>query len=144
MNAPRQQPRIRQTAVPRKSRRRASCPHCGGLDAYDCRRLKGAPRFRCKGCKKDFSITAGTLFASAKLPLRRYLAAIAIFTNEVKGRSALALSCDLCVSYKCAFVLLHKLREAMADELKGRVIGGDGKETEVGGGYFGGIRSRLT
>jgi hypothetical protein len=61
----------------------------------------------CKGCKKDFSITAGTLFASAKLPLRCYLAAIAIFTNEVKGKSALALSRDLCVSYKCAFVLLH-------------------------------------
>jgi transposase-like protein len=46
--------------------------HCGSLDAYDCRRLKGAPRFRCKGCKKDFSITAGTSFASAKLPLRCY------------------------------------------------------------------------
>ena len=61
--------------------------------------FKGAPRFRCKGCKKDFSITAGTLFASHKLPLRCYLAAIAIFCNEVKGKSALALSRDLCVSY---------------------------------------------
>jgi transposase-like protein len=114
------------------------CPHCGSLDAYDCRRLKGAPRFRCKGCKKDFTITAGTLFASAKLPLRCYLAAIAIFCNEVKGKSALALSRDLNVSYKCAFVLLHKLREAMAEEMKGRMIGGDGKEAEVDGGYFGG------
>jgi hypothetical protein len=50
----------------------------------------------------------------------------------------LALSRDLCVSYKCAFVLLHKLREAMADELKGRVVGGEGKTAEVDGGYFGG------
>ena len=50
------------------------CPRCGSLDAYDCRRFKGAPRFRCKGCKKDFSITAGT-FASHKLPLRCYFAA---------------------------------------------------------------------
>ena len=114
------------------------CPHCGSLDAYDCRRFKGAPRFRCKGCKKDFSITNGTLFASHKLPLRCYLAAIAIFCNEVKGKSALALSRDLCVSYKCAFVLLHKLREAMAEELKGRVVGGEGKTAEVDGGYFGG------
>jgi transposase-like protein len=97
------------------------CPHCGSVDAYDRRRFKGAPRFRCKGCKKDFSITAGTLFASHKLPLRCYLAAIAIFCNEVKGKSALALSRDLCVSYKCAFVLLHKLREAMAEEMRGRV-----------------------
>lgn len=114
------------------------CSHCGGTDAYDCRRLKGAPRFRCRACKKDFTITSGTLFASHKLPLRCYLAAIAIFCNEVKGKSALALSRDLCVSYKCAFVLLHKLREAMAEEMKGRIIGGEGKEAEVDGGYFGG------
>lgn len=114
------------------------CPHCGGTDAYDCRRLKGAPRFRCRACVKDFSITSGTLFASHKLPLRCYLAAIAIFCNEVKGKSALALSRDLNVSYKCAFVLLHKLREAMATELKGRKIGGAGKVAEVDSGYFGG------
>jgi len=114
------------------------CLHCGGVDAYDCRRLKGAPRFRCRACKKDFTITSGTLFASHKLPIRAYLAAIAIFCNEVKGKSALALSRDLCVSYKCAFVLLHKLREAMAAELKGHMIGGEGKVAEVDGGYFGG------
>jgi transposase-like protein len=114
------------------------CPHCGGIDAYDCRRLKGAPRFRCRACAKDFTITSATLFASHKLPLRCYLAAIAIFCNEVKGKSALALSRDLNVSYKCAFVLLHKLREAMAAELKGRVIGGEGKIAEVDSGYFGG------
>ncbi len=114
------------------------CPHCGGVDAYDCRRPNGAPRFRCRACGKDFSITSGTLFASHKLPLRMYLAAIAIFCNEVKGKSALALSRDLGVSYKGAFVLFHKLREAMADELKDRMIGGEGKVAEVDGGYFGG------
>jgi transposase-like protein len=114
------------------------CPSCGGLNAYDCRRTKGAPRFRCRACRKDFSITSGTLFASHKLPLRGYLAAIAIFCNEVKGKSALALSRDLSVSYKAAFVLLHKLREAMAEELRGRVVGGEGKVAEVDGGYFGG------
>ena len=114
------------------------CPHCGGIDAYDCRRLKGAPRFRCRACGKDFSITSGTLFASHKLPLRAYLAAIAIFVNEVKGKSALALSRDLNVSYKCAFVLLHKLREAMAEDLKGRTVGGNGKVAEVDAAYFGG------
>lgn len=114
------------------------CPACGGVDAYDCRRPNGAPRFRCKACKKDFSITSGTLFASHKLPLRGYLAAIAIFCNEVKGKSMLALSRDLGLSYKAAFVICHKLREAMAEELKGRVIGGEGKVAEVDGGYFGG------
>ena len=114
------------------------CPHCGGLDAYDCRRPNGAARFRCRACKKDFSITAGTLFASHKMPLKTYLAAIAIFMNEVKGKSMLALSRDLCVSYKTAFVLAHKLREAMAVELKGRTIGGEGKVAEVDAGWFGG------
>ena len=114
------------------------CPNCGSLNAYECRRPNGALRFRCRGCKKDFTITSGTLFASHKLPLRGYLAAIAIFCNEVKGKSALALSRDLGVSYKCAFVLLHKLREAMAEELKGRIVGGEGKVAEVDGGYFGG------
>jgi len=43
----------------------------------------------------DFTLTSGTLFASHKLPLRCYLAAIAIFCNEVKGKPALALSRDL-------------------------------------------------
>ena len=56
----------------------------------------------------------------------------------MKGKSALALSRDLGVTYKAAFVLLHKLREAMAEELKGRVVGGEGKVAEVDGGYFGG------
>ena len=76
------------------------CPHCGGLDAYEARRPNGALRFRCRACRKDFTITSSTLFASHKLPLRGYLASIAIFCNEVKGKSALALSRDLGTSYK--------------------------------------------
>src|SRR5205085_6541020 len=70
----------------------AVCVHCGGVDAYDCRRSNSSPRFRCRACKKDFSITSGTLFASHKLSLKGYLGAIAIFCNEVKGKSALAMS----------------------------------------------------
>ncbi len=50
----------------------------------------------------------------------------------------LALSRDLCLSYKAAFVLCHKMREAMALELKGRTIGGEGKVAETDGAYFGG------
>jgi transposase-like protein len=115
-----------------------ACPHCGGVDAYDCRRPTGAPRFRCRACAKDFSVTSGTLFASHKLPLRIYLAAICLFANEVKGKSALAMSRELGTSYKASFVLLHKLREAMAEEMKGRVVGGEGEEVEIDGGYFGG------
>lgn len=114
------------------------CPHCGGLDAYEARRPNGSLRFRCRACKADFTLTSGTLFASHKLPLKGYLAAIAIFCNEVKGKSMLALSRDLGTSYKSAFVLAHKLREAMAEEMKGRTIGGNGKVAEIDAGYFGG------
>jgi transposase-like protein len=114
------------------------CPACGGLDAYEFRRAKGALRFECRACRKEFSITSGTLFASHKLPLRMYLAAIAIFCNEVKGKSMLAMSRDLGLSYKAAFVLGHKMREAMAAEMRGRTLGGEGKTAEVDGAYFGG------
>ena len=116
------------------------CPQCGCLDAYDCRRPNGAPRWRCKAkeCRADFSLTSGTLFASHKMPLQMYLLAICIFVNEVKGKSMLALSRDLGVDYKTAFVLAHKLREAMAEEMKGRVVGGEGREAEIDAGWFGG------
>jgi transposase-like protein len=114
------------------------CPHCGCPTVYECRRPTGALRFRCKACREDFSITSGTLFAHHKMPLRTYLAAASIFVNEVKGKSALALSRDLNCQYKTAFVLAHKMREAMATELKGMRVGGDGETVEVDGGYFGG------
>src|SRR6266550_4127691 len=59
------------------------CPSCGSVEAYEARRPIGALRFRCKGCKKDFSITSGTLFGSHKLPLKGYLAAIAIVGSDL-------------------------------------------------------------
>jgi hypothetical protein len=116
----------------------AVCPKCGGLDAYEFRRETGALVFQCRACKAQFSITSGTLFASHKLPLRMYLAAIAVFCNEVKGKSMLAMSRDLGLSYKAAFVLCHKMREAMATEFRGRELGGAGAEVSVDGAYFGG------
>ena len=61
-----------------------------------------------------------------------------IFCNEVKGKSALALSRDLGVQYKTAWVLAHKLREAPASEMKGYQLGGVGKVVELDGAYFGG------
>ena len=63
--------------------------------AERCRRAGAARR-----AARTSPITSGTLFAFHKLPLRTYLAAIAIFVNEVKGKSALALSRDLGVQYK--------------------------------------------
>jgi transposase-like protein len=114
------------------------CPNCGCTICYACRRPTGHPRWRCKACGSDFSITSGTLFAWHKLPLRTYLLAVAAFCNEVKGKSMLALSRDLDVQYKTAFVLAHKLREAMASSMKALRLGGEGRVAEIDGGYFGG------
>lgn len=108
------------------------CPRCGCVETYEYRTRR---IFRCKGCTAQFSVTTGTIFASRKLPHRDILAAIAIFVNGAKGISALQLSRDLDVQYKTAFVLAHKLREAMAAEANGRTLSGD---VEIDGAYFGG------
>ena len=114
------------------------CPGCGCTICYACPRSSGAPRWRCKACHGDFSVTSGTLFAHHKLPLRTYLLAVVAFCNEVKGHSMLALSRELDVQYKTAFVLAHKMREAMAASSKALRIGGDGHVVELDGAYFGG------
>lgn len=111
------------------------CPHCGSVQVYTARRKSGALRYRCQGCRKDFSITSGTMFAWHKLPLRIYLLAIVIICNEVKGKSMLALRRDLRVQYKTAFVLAHKIREAVATEVAQTKVGGEGKEVSVDGVY---------
>ncbi len=91
--------------------------------------------FKCRAreCRRQFSLTSGTILGSHKLPLRDYLAAIAIFVNGAKGVSGLQLGRDLNVSYKTAFVLAHKMREAMAADQVGTL----GGTVEIDGGYFG-------
>lgn len=108
------------------------CPECGCLDHYD---LKTRPVWKCKGCSKQFSVTSGTTFHSRKLQVRDILAAIAVFINGAKGYSALQLSRDLAVDYKTAFVLLHKVREAIELAREQGALSGN---VEVDGAYFGG------
>ena len=110
----------------------ATCPRCGCAETYSITTRK---RFKCVGCHHQFSVTSGTIFASRKLSFTDLLAAIVIFVNGAKGVSALQVSRDLDVQYKTAFVLSHKLREAMALEAQGRVLDG---VFEVDGAYFGG------
>ncbi|MDR6773341.1 hypothetical protein [Azospirillum sp. BE72] len=90
----------------------------GGRTCYDCRRPNGAARWRCKACRRNFSLTSGILFAFNKLPLQLSIAAILILVNRVKGKAALVLSRDLDVQYKTAFVLAHKVHEVMAVEVR--------------------------
>lgn len=110
----------------------AFCPRCGCTETYD---IATRRRFKCIACHHQFSVTSGTIFASRKLSYTDLLAAIVIFVNGAKGIAALQLSRDLCVQYKTAFVLTHKLREAMAREQIGRTLDG---VVEIDGGYFGG------
>lgn len=110
----------------------AFCPRCEctAVYAYAARRI-----WKCKACGHQFSVTSGTIFASRKLLIRDYLAAAAIFVNAVKGISALQLGRDLDVQYKTAFVLAHKLREAIGAEQAKVALSG---VVEVDGAYVGG------
>ena len=108
------------------------CPFCGGLDAYT---ITTRRKFKCKACKHQFSVTSGTIFASRKMAYVDLVAAICITVNAAKGLSMLQLSRDLDCQYKTAFVLAHKLREALAAETKHHTLAG---EVEVDGAYFGG------
>ncbi len=110
----------------------AVCPRCGCTDAYD---IPTRRKFQCRACGHQFSVTSGTIFAGRKLAFTDLLAAIVLFVNGAKGVSALQISRDLDCQYKTAYVLCHKLREAMALEDKGQTLEG---EVEVDGAYFGG------
>lgn len=116
------------------------CPHCGSTKVYH---LKETPiRWKCgdyRDCGKKFSVTSGTLFHSRKLPIRDYLLVVALFVNGVKGVAALRLSRDMVINPKSGFVLLHKLREAMAVEVHGvEQLGGPDQQVEIDGTYIGG------
>jgi transposase-like protein len=108
------------------------CPQCRCRKTYSVTTRR---KFKCAACHPQFSATSGTIFASHKLTFVDLLAAICLFVNALKGMSALQLSRDLNVQYKTAFVLAHKLREALATETAGMVLS---NAVEVDGAYFGG------
>lgn len=110
----------------------AYCPRCGCTETYD---ISTRRKFKCVACHHQFSVTSGTLFASRKMAFTDLLAAIVIFVNGAKGVSALQMSRDLDCQYKTAFILTHKLREAMAREQMDRELNGT---VEIDGAYFGG------
>ena len=108
------------------------CPRCGCTEAYN---ISTRRKFKCKACHHQFSVTSGTIFASRKLDFTDLLAAVVILSNCSKGMSAVQFSRTLDVQYKTAFVLAHKVREALAIETKAMTLD---DEVEIDGCYVGG------
>jgi transposase-like protein len=109
------------------------CPVCGTVEKHYFQRTR--KQWRCKACNHTFSVTSGTIFAFHKLPLKVYLAAIALYANAVKGMSALQLGRDLGVQYKTAFVLAHKIRESLMEHRDDAPLAG---EIHLDGAYVNG------
>jgi transposase-like protein len=88
------------------------CPDCGHTG--HCH-LKRRDVYQCNHCKRQVSLTSGTLFAETKLPLRTWFLAIYLLTQHKNGISVLALWRQLGVSYNTAWLLKHKLMQAMVE-----------------------------
>ena len=113
------------------------CVQCGSVNAkfYETNRR----RFRCSDCRGDFSVTSKTIFASHKLSFRDMLAALSLAANAVKNEAALLLTRQLGVQWKTAFVLMTKLRKAIASERVAPTLDGT---VEIDGCYIGGHRRK--
>ena len=90
------------------------CPHCGIVgDHYE---LKGRKHrlglWKCKGCRKQFSVTVGTVFERSKIPLHKWIYASAILARS-NGVSARQIHRTIGVTYKSAWFMMRRLREAM-------------------------------
>lgn len=96
------------------------CPHCGGLDRLTKVKSNIPKRirlglYRCRGCKKQSTVKVGTPFEHMRLPLKKALQAVYLMTSSKKGISIYQLHCVLEITYKSAWFLAHRIREAMLD-----------------------------
>lgn len=111
------------------------CPHCGASKPY---RLNDSKTFRSKNkeCKKDFSVTVGTIFENNKIPLLKWVAAIYLLSAHKKGISSHQLARDLGVTQKSGWFILHRVRFIMGipdPEPLDNLVEAD--ETYVGGKF---------
>lgn len=117
------------------------CPHCGIVGhSYETSR-PGKYRCAAKECRKDFSVTVGTIFERSHIPLHKWLLASYLLCSSKKGISSHQLHRMLSVTYKTAWFMTHRIREAM----KGgsfSPIGGAGKTVEADETYIGRKRER--
>lgn len=114
-----------------------TCPRCGG-GAYCMVRHEGRSLFQCNTCRRQTSLTAGTLFAGTKLPLTVWFLAIYRISQAKTGISALALKREIGVSYPTAWLIHHKVMRAMAERDSVHQLGGT---VQIDDAYLGGERS---
>jgi transposase-like protein len=113
------------------------CPHCGSITVI---RMMGAKHragaFNCRDCRKAFSATVGTVFESSKVPLHKWMLANHLMNASKKGVSAHQLHRMIHVTYKTAWFMEHRLREAMTTP-DAPPLGGEGKIVEADEAYHG-------
>jgi len=116
------------------------CPHCGNVDQARITSLKGKSHrpglYQCSECTKQFTVTVGTVFERSKVPLNKWLLATYLLNSSKKGFSAHQLHRTLGVTYKTAWFMFHRIREAMrpADPAP---MGGGGGIVEVDETFIG-------
>ena len=116
------------------------CPHCGSVGrAY---RTKKPGWFRCaeKECRKDFTVTMGTVMERSHIPLHKWLVSFYLMASSKKGVSAHQLHRGLDLDYKSAWFMAHRIREAMRTAGFG-LLGGDGGIVEADETYHGKVDS---
>lgn len=108
------------------------CPHCAHTECYA---FSDGIRYKCKGCKKQYTAKVGTPFESSKIPLRKWFMALYVATSHKKGISSHQLSKDIGVTQKSAWYMLHRLRLAFAEGGEPARMGGivQADETYIGG-----------
>ena len=118
------------------------CPHCGNVDPDRITKLQGKSTrpgvYKCKECRKPFSVTVGTVFERSKIPLNKWVLAAHLMAASKKGMSAHQLHRMLGVTYKTAWFMAHRIREAMKEDVgTSGPIGGEGKIVEADETYIG-------
>lgn len=118
------------------------CPHCGNCDQKAITKLTGKSTrpgvYKCNACRSPFSVTVGTVFERSKVPLNKWVLATHLMASSKKGMSAHQLHRMLGVTYKTAWFMSHRIREAMAeDNDTSGPMGGPGKTVEADETYIG-------
>lgn len=114
------------------------CPHCGVIgDHYQLQGPSHRPGlWKCKDCREQFSVTVGTVFERSKIPLSKWLMAVYLLCSSKKGISSHQLHRTLDVTYKTAWFMAHRIREAMTDSPTG-LLGGNGGTVEADETFWG-------